>query len=118
VRCAPAPARLVVRDLPRTCGTHPPDFFWPGFVYCRKLDPPSNYFRIRLVCTLLEACGQYYGKGPARRKLDRFLPHFQRYVLAKPPLPLDVAFDVQVLPAAGGSSENIVRINQPAGCDA
>lgn len=29
---------------------------------CRRLDPPSNYFRIRLVCTLLETCGQYFTK--------------------------------------------------------
>jgi hypothetical protein len=41
-------------------------------------------------------CGQYFTRGPARRKLDRFLPCFQRYLLAKPPLPLDVEFDVQV----------------------
>ena len=63
---------------------------------CRRLDPPANYFRIRLVCTLLEVCGQYFTRGVPRRKLDRFLPAFQRYLLAKPPLPLDVEFDVQV----------------------
>lgn len=62
----------------------------------RRLDPPANYFRLRLVCTLLEVCGQYFTRGPARRKLDRFLPYLQRYLLAKPPLPLDVEFDVQV----------------------
>ena len=41
-------------------------------------------------------CGQYSTRGAARRKLDRFLPYLQRYLLAKPPLPLDVEFDVQV----------------------
>lgn len=61
-----------------------------------KLDPPANYFRIRLVCGLLGVCGQYFTRGAARRKLDRFLPYLQRYLLAKPPLPLDVEFDVQV----------------------
>lgn len=61
-----------------------------------KLDPPTNYFRIRLVCGLLGVCGQYFTRGAARRKLDRFLPYLQRYLLAKPPLPLDVEFDVQV----------------------
>ncbi|KAL4437467.1 hypothetical protein ABPG77_003448 [Micractinium sp. CCAP 211/92] len=63
----------------------------------RKLDPPANYFRIRLVCGLLGVCGQYFTRGAARRKLDRFLPYLQRYLLAKPPLPLDVEFDVQDL---------------------
>ena len=50
----------------------------------------------RLVCTLLGACGQYFSRGSGGRRLDAFLAHFQRYVLAKPPLPLHVEFDVQV----------------------
>lgn len=61
-----------------------------------KLDPPFSYFRIRLVCSLLETCGQFFNKGLAKKRLDRFLTFFQRYLLAKPPLPLDVEFDVQV----------------------
>ena len=48
------------------------------------------------LAVLLEACGGYFSKGSAGRKLDRFLAHLQRYLLAKPPLPLDVEFDVQV----------------------
>lgn len=35
-------------------------------------------------------------QGPARKKLERFLPYLQRYILSKPPLPLDVEFDLQV----------------------
>ena len=60
-----------------------------------RLDPPASMFRIRLVCVLLGACGAYFCKGGAARRLDRFLAFFQRYLLAKPPLPLDVEFDVQ-----------------------
>ena len=60
-----------------------------------RLDPPSSMFRIRLVCVLLGACGAYFCKGSAARRLDRFFLFFQRYLLAKPPLPLDVEFDVQ-----------------------
>ena len=60
-----------------------------------RLDPPASMFRIRLVCVLLGACGAYFCKGSAARRLDRFLAFFQRYLLAKPPLPLDVEFDVQ-----------------------
>lgn len=51
---------------------------------------------MRLVCTLLLTCGGYFHRGSAARKLDRFLAFFQRYILAKPPLPLDIDFDVQV----------------------
>ena len=61
-----------------------------------KYDPPTNYFRVRLVCVLLSTCGQYFSKGSAKARLDRFLVYFQRYLLYKPPLPLDVDFDVQV----------------------
>ena len=62
----------------------------------QKYDPPTNYFRIRLVCVLLSTCGQYFSKGSAGARLDRFLTYFQRYLLYKPPLPLDIEFDVQV----------------------
>ncbi|CAL8462985.1 g2519 [Coccomyxa elongata] len=61
------------------------------------LDPPTSFFRVRLVCMLLGTCGGYFHKGSAARKLDRFLAFFQRYILAKPSLPLDIEFDVQDL---------------------
>ena len=35
-------------------------------------------------------------QGSSKQRLDRFLVYFQRYLLFKPPLPLDVEFDVQV----------------------
>ncbi|KAF8021916.1 hypothetical protein BT93_G2146 [Corymbia citriodora subsp. variegata] len=61
------------------------------------LDPPEDCFRIRLVITLLQTCGHYFDRGSSKRKLDRFLMHFQRYILGKGALPLDVEFDVQDL---------------------
>jgi hypothetical protein len=51
----------------------------------------------RLVIVLLETCGQYFGKGAVAKRLDRFLAHLQRYVLSKPPPPLDVSMDLEVL---------------------
>jgi hypothetical protein len=48
-----------------------------------EIDPPEETFRIRLVCTLLETCGQYFSKGATKEKLDRFLVYFQRYALSK-----------------------------------
>ncbi|KAG2482394.1 hypothetical protein HYH03_018672 [Edaphochlamys debaryana] len=60
-----------------------------------RLDPPDDFFRVRLVCALLDACGQYFGEGAARSRLDRFLTFFQAYILSKARLPLDVEFDLQ-----------------------
>jgi regulator of nonsense transcripts 2 len=41
------------------------------------LDLPDNFFRIRLVCTILETCGSCFERGPAKKKLDFFLTFFQ-----------------------------------------
>ncbi|XP_054163194.1 regulator of nonsense transcripts 2-like [Oppia nitens] len=43
------------------------------------LDPPENLIRIRLICQLLETCGQYFSSGLAKKKLDCFLFFFQKY---------------------------------------
>ncbi|XP_072958211.1 regulator of nonsense transcripts UPF2 isoform X1 [Typha angustifolia] len=59
------------------------------------LDPPEDCFRIRMIITLLQTCGHYFGKGSSKRKLDRFLIYFQRYALSKGPIPLDIEFDIQ-----------------------
>lgn len=42
-----------------------------------ELDPPEHLFRIRLVCTLLDTCGQYFDRGSAKKRLDCFLNYFQ-----------------------------------------
>ena len=61
------------------------------------MDPPTDFFRIRMVATVLETCGGYFDRGVAKRKLDVFLVYFQRYLLTKSALPMDVEFDVQDL---------------------
>jgi regulator of nonsense transcripts 2 len=40
-------------------------------------DPPDDYFRIRLVSTILETCGMFFSRGAAGKKLDYFLSFFQ-----------------------------------------
>ncbi|KAH7947478.1 hypothetical protein HPB52_012310 [Rhipicephalus sanguineus] len=47
------------------------------------LDPPDSLFRIRLVCILLETCGQYFNTGSSKKKLDCFLVFFQQYYWQK-----------------------------------
>ncbi|PVF99373.1 ARM repeat-containing protein [Serendipita vermifera] len=56
------------------------------------IDAPDDFFRIRLVCTLLDACGMCFDRGSYKRKLDRFLTFFQLYILTKAELPMDVDF--------------------------
>ncbi|TFK53931.1 transcription factor [Heliocybe sulcata] len=58
------------------------------------LDMPDDFFRIRLVCTLLDTCGMCFDRGSQKRKLDNFLTFFQYYMLCKEPLPMDVEFMV------------------------
>uniref|UniRef100_A0A3Q1HP10 UPF2 regulator of nonsense mediated mRNA decay n=1 Tax=Acanthochromis polyacanthus TaxID=80966 RepID=A0A3Q1HP10_9TELE len=65
------------------------------------LDPPEHLFRIRMVCTLLDTCGQYFDRGSSKRKLDCFLIYFQRYIWWKKsldvwtkdhPFPIDIDY--------------------------
>ncbi|XP_045620961.1 regulator of nonsense transcripts 2 isoform X2 [Procambarus clarkii] len=44
-----------------------------------EYDPPEHLFRLRLVCTLLETCGQFFSSGSSKRRLDCFLVYFQHY---------------------------------------
>jgi regulator of nonsense transcripts 2 len=41
------------------------------------LDAPNDWFRIRLICILLETCASFFDKGPAKKKLDFFITFFQ-----------------------------------------
>ena len=59
------------------------------------IDPPGDFFRARLVCTILDTCGQFYDRGSLRTKLDVFLLYFQRYLLSKGTLNNDTEFMVQ-----------------------
>ncbi|KZF23366.1 hypothetical protein L228DRAFT_209787 [Xylona heveae TC161] len=59
------------------------------------LDMPDDFFRIRLVCTILDTCGVCFDRSTARKKLDFFLKFFQYYLYTKDPLPMDVEFIVQ-----------------------
>ena len=48
-----------------------------------SLDHPDQMIRIRLICVLLDTCGQYFSSGSSKKKLDYFLYYFQRYYLFK-----------------------------------
>ncbi|KAL3318456.1 Regulator of nonsense transcripts upf2 [Cichlidogyrus casuarinus] len=57
-----------------------------------QFDPPTNLFRIQLVCTLLDTCGYYFETGSKRKKLAIFLLYFQRYYWFKRSLPVFVQY--------------------------
>ncbi|KAK3398656.1 armadillo-type protein [Sordaria brevicollis] len=65
----------------------------PGRI--NPFDLPDDFFRIRLISTILETCGMFFNKGAAGKKLDFFLSFFQYYIYTKNPLPMDVEFLVQ-----------------------
>ncbi|KDN64697.1 putative MIF4G domain-containing protein [Colletotrichum sublineola] len=60
-----------------------------------QFDLPDDFFRIRLIATILETCGMYFAKGAAGKKLDYFLSFFQYYIYTKQSLPMDIEFIVQ-----------------------
>lgn len=55
-------------------------------------DLPDDYFRVRLVATVLETCGVFFNRGAAGKKLDYFLSFFQ--VLRSLDDPLIVLTDI------------------------
>ena len=65
----------------------------PGKV--NLLDMPDDYFRVRLVCTILDTCGVCFDRGNSKKKLDFFLTFFQYYIFTKDPMPMDIEFVVQ-----------------------
>ncbi|KAJ9603131.1 mRNA decay protein [Cladophialophora chaetospira] len=69
-------------------GTPSPGSFTP-------FDPPDEYFRIRLMCTILDTCGICFDRGSSKKKLDFFLTFFQYYMATKEPLPMEIEFLVQ-----------------------
>jgi regulator of nonsense transcripts 2 len=56
------------------------------------LDLPDDFFRIRLICVLLDTCGMCFDRGSQKKKLDNFLIYFQWYIHCKKELPMDVEF--------------------------
>lgn len=83
-----------------------------------RLDLPNDCFRIRLVCTLLDSLGKYFTKGAKRRLLmDRFLVFFQRYILSKNYIYMDLEFMLldtfdSVRPKNFPKVENLQEANQ------
>jgi regulator of nonsense transcripts 2 len=76
---------------------YPDPKMWGAFLELDAIDPPHDQFRLRVAATLLDTCGEYFNRGAARKKLDRFLAFFQRYHMTKVQVPLDIEFMMQDL---------------------
>jgi regulator of nonsense transcripts 2 len=59
-----------------------------------SVDPPTSVFRIKLVCTLLEAVAKSIVSRNSLARLKGFLAAFQRYLFTKTMLPTDVEFSL------------------------
>eukprot|EP01088_Endostelium_zonatum_P019867 TRINITY_DN706_c4_g1_i1.p1 TRINITY_DN706_c4_g1~~TRINITY_DN706_c4_g1_i1.p1 ORF type:complete len:1562 (-),score=626.65 TRINITY_DN706_c4_g1_i1:240-4925(-) len=84
-----------------------------------ELDPSSDGFRIRLICTLLDTCGKYFDRGSSKRRLDRFLVFFQHYIYGKEFLGLETQFMVEDLldvlrPASSGWNGRVKTAEEAA----
>jgi regulator of nonsense transcripts 2 len=58
------------------------------------LDPPQDFFRVRLICTILDTVRPYFVSGNAAKRMDQFLVYFQLYLICRETdaMPLDVSF--------------------------
>ncbi|KAI8324637.1 ARM repeat-containing protein [Martensiomyces pterosporus] len=60
-----------------------------------ELDSSADYFRTRLVCTLLSTCGRFISSADDRMVLEEYSIYFQMYFLAKQqPIPIDIDYSI------------------------
>jgi regulator of nonsense transcripts 2 len=60
--------------------------------YYNELDPPGDFFRIRLVCSLLEATVDSIDR--TNKRWDLFINFFQYYIYTKNTLSMDIEFQI------------------------
>lgn len=58
------------------------------------LDPKDDTFRITLICTLLEETSEFFKKRKYKDTIDKFLIFFQKYILSKSYIPMNVEFQI------------------------
>lgn len=58
------------------------------------IDPPEDTFRVTLVCTLLDAVRVYLTTKKMKRRVERYMAFFQKYILSKNYLPMLIEFMV------------------------
>lgn len=66
----------------------------PRVVAPSSMDPPTNHFRIRLICVVLQSCSSLLGEGTAENggRFGAFLALFAYYIATKTPAPSDIDY--------------------------
>lgn len=77
-------------DIPKAVAVSPHSLFDPRVP--SQIDPPNSVFRIKLVCTLLEASIKHLVTRNNLPGLEGFVAAFQRYLFTKTALPTEVEF--------------------------
>lgn len=65
-----------------------------NLTYRHITDSKDDIFRISLICTLLETVAPHLKKKKYKNAVDKFLVFFQRYILTKSYIPINVEFHV------------------------
>lgn len=73
------------------------------------LDSKDDTFRISLICTLLEETSEFFKKRKYKNTIDKFLIFFQKYILSKNYIPINVEF--QILDLFDTLSPNLKRFH-------
>lgn len=61
----------------------------------QRKDPPNDYTRVRMACTLLPYFGKAFQKPPYKQRLDHVCAVLQHYILSKDEPPVEVAYLLQ-----------------------
>lgn len=62
--------------------------------YKHIVDTKDDVFRVSLICTLLEAVAPHLKKKKYKNSVDKFLVFFQKYILGKNYIPMNVEFHI------------------------
>ena len=73
----PSSGSAVAIDVHHLCGGVSVISYFPSPGSPSAIDPYDSYFRVRLVCVLLDTCGEYFDFGSSKKKLDNFIVFFQ-----------------------------------------
>ncbi len=60
------------------------------FITDNPIDLPCDTFRIQMVISILDICGNHLNAGSKKEKLNEFLHFLQMYILSKQYLPLEI----------------------------
>jgi regulator of nonsense transcripts 2 len=82
----------IKHEVPKVVAVSPHSLYDPRVL--SQIDLPNSFFRIKLVCSLLESSAKQLVTRNNLNNLEGFLTAFQRYLFTKATLPTDVEFSI------------------------